>query len=357
MTVVVTGAFGNVGRYTLLRLRESGRAFVATDLRTPAAEKVRRTLGLADSEVDWVDLTDASAVEALVARHRPTAVIHLAAVIPPLAYARPEVAQAVNVDGTRNLVAAAEAFGGSCRFVQASSIAVHGSRNPYTTSELTAETELRPCEVYGAGKAAAERIVTGSSLEWAILRLGAVMFPEVDLGMDPDTVFLEAILPSDGRVQTVDVRDVAWALAAATTAECVGETLLIGGDHDTNRMTQGDLSNSLSSAIGLRGALPPGAPGDAGDDDGWFTVDWMDTRRAQELLDFQHHTWPETLASIRANAGRKRHLLPLVVPAARVALTLRSPRRGTRSAYTHPWREVAGRWGQSAVATDAFDRA
>jgi len=349
--VLVTGGFGNVGRHTVRTLLADRRRVVATDLRTPAAEAARRALGDQPGlEVVWTDLTDPEAGHALVAAHRPSAVIHLAAVIPPLAYARPHVAEAVNVHATRHLVSAVESLDDGCRFVLASSIGVHGSRNPHTMDELTASTPVRPVDVYGAGKAAGEATVTGSALEWVVLRLGAVIFPEVELAMDPDAVFMEAMLPVDGRVHTVDVRDVARALVNATTASCAGEFLLIAGD-DSHRMRQGELSRAMAAAIGLRFGLPPGRPGDPGDDDAWFVVDWMDTRRAQEVLQFQRHPWPETLAAIRAYVGAKRHLLPLVAPLARGYLTLRSPHRGAGSRYTDLWPGVVRRWGEAATTT------
>ena len=84
----------------------------------------------------------------------------------------------------------------------------------------------------------AEHLVRGSALDWVILRLGGVMTTEFSLGMGPDMLHFEGLLPSDGRLQTVDVRDVAHAFAAATTADVIGQTLLIGGD-DTHRQVQG----------------------------------------------------------------------------------------------------------------------
>ena len=59
--------------------------------------------------VRWADLTDPAAVQALLAEVSPAAVIHLAAVIPPLCYAKPQLAYKVNVGATENLVKAAEA--------------------------------------------------------------------------------------------------------------------------------------------------------------------------------------------------------------------------------------------------------
>lgn len=347
-TVLVTGAFGTVGRYTVRALLDDGWHVVATDLRTPVAEAARIAFGDDALEVVWADLTERDTVRELVTGTEPTAVVHLAAVIPPMAYRLPQVAAEVNVEATRHLVEAVSGVKQPCRLVHTSSIAVHGSRNPHTMEPLTAQTPVSPREAYGFGKAAAEEIVTSSDTDWAILRLGAVIFPDMDLGLDKDALFLESMLPSDARVHSVDVRDVARALAIATTAPCSSEILLIAGDN-THRMTQGAMSRSLTAALGLRGILPPGAPGDPDDDDAWFVVDWMDTARAQEVLDFQRHTWQRTLREIAENVGVLRHFMPLAVPLGRIYFSLSSPRRFSRSPYAELWPSVVARWGAEAV--------
>ncbi len=106
---------------------------------------------------------------------------------------------------------------------------------------LTADTPLRPSDIYGAHKVEAENLVRASGLDWVILRLGGVLTAEPRLDVDLDTIYFEASLPVDGRIQTVDVRDVARAFIAATTAPVVGETLLIGGD-ESHRLVQGDIA-------------------------------------------------------------------------------------------------------------------
>ena len=83
---------------------------------------------------------------------------------------------------------------------------------------LTADTPLRPSDIYGAHKVEAEQLVRGSGLNWVILRLGGVLTAEPRFDLDFDTMYFEASLPVDGRIQTVDVRDVARAFVAATTA-------------------------------------------------------------------------------------------------------------------------------------------
>src|ERR1700687_5021176 len=126
--VLVTGAFGLVGSATVKKLAADGRRVVAADLDTSANRKAAS--GLAGVEVRWADLTDPGAVDTLVTEVSPTAIVHLAAVIPPLCYARPALARKVNVDATASLIRTAEAQPTPPRFVQASSVAVYGARNP-----------------------------------------------------------------------------------------------------------------------------------------------------------------------------------------------------------------------------------
>ncbi len=342
--VLVTGAFGLVGTATVRHLARLGRRVVATDLDTPANRAAAASLPTGVS-VRWADLTDARQVPELLSEVQPASLVHLAAIIPPLCYAQPALARRVNVDATANLVNAAAAQSNPPRFVQASSIAVYGPRNPHRFSEvLTAETPVRPYDVYGGHKVEAESIVRESGLEWVILRLGGVLTVDLSLGMDPNIIYFEALLPTDGRLQTVDVRDVAHAFAAATNTDVVGRTLLIGGD-DSHRLIQGEIAASTAAAMGLVGGLPTGRPGDPEDDDGWFATDWMDTATAQELLGHQHYSWPQLLAETAEKAGWKRFPLRLIAPLAREYLKRQSPYYRQPGRYANPWEAVRRKWG------------
>ncbi len=342
--VLVTGAFGLVGSATVKQLAATGRHVVATDLETPATQKAATELP-AGVQVRWADLTDLAAVETLLAEVSPAAVVHLAAVIPPLCYAKPELAYKVNVGATANIVKAAENQANPPRLVQASSIAVYGPRNPYRiTDVLTAQTPVNPYDNYGKHKVEAESIVRASTLDWVILRLGGVLTTEPNLGMDPNLIFFEGVLPVDGRLQTVDVRDVASAFAAATTADVLGQTLLIGGD-DSHRQRQGDIGQSTTAAMGLVGALPAGRKGDPNDDNGWFATDWMDTATAQQVLKHQHYSWPDMLAQTAEKVGWKRYLFRAAAPLARQYLKRQSPYYGQPPGYGNPWEAVRRKWG------------
>ena len=196
-------------------------------------------------------------MQRLVSDVAPAAIIHLAAIIAPPIYRNAKLARRVNVDATATLVRVAEAQPTPPRFVHASSNAVFGARNPHRhTALLRADDPMRPCDIYSGTKAEAEEIVRSSSLDWVVLRFGGVLSTDLSaLPLSADAMFFESALPSDGRVHNVDVRDVAWACAAATTADVAREILLIAGD-DSHHLRYGDLGPALSAALGIPGACP-----------------------------------------------------------------------------------------------------
>jgi nucleoside-diphosphate-sugar epimerase len=364
-TVLVTGAMGQVGSRLTELLLERGRRVVALDLATEKttarAAALRPAPGRPGELVaTFVDLTDADAVRAVVERERPDAVVHLAAVVSPPCYRSPELARRVNVDGTANLVAAAGAQPSPPVFVQASSTAVYGSRNPYRKlGRLTPETAVGPIECYGAHKVAAERIVTGSGLRAAVLRIGGILSPDGLALSGPDYFVLMRATPRDNRVHMVDARDVALAFAnALDRIDAVdGKVVLVGGD-ESYVHTHAGVQDDVFAAIGL-GRVGPSTnlPGDPDDDRGWGLTDWLDTTESQELLDFQQHRWDDTLDWLAQAQGRRRIAAravgPLARPALRTVLAVhrRLERRGP---YADPWSLIARTYGEH-VLVDAAD--
>jgi nucleoside-diphosphate-sugar epimerase len=344
--VLVTGGFGLVGSQTVRRLARDGRHVIAADLGTPAQRKAAVSLP-ANAEARWVDLTDLHAVDRLVAEVSPTAIVHLAAVIPPAIYRHPALGRRVNVDATAALLGAAKSCAQPPRFVLASSSAVYGSRNPHRQHErLRADSPLRPSDIYGAHKFEAENLVRSSGLEWVILRLGGVISVDPDaMPFTGDALFFESALPTDGRLHTVDVRDVAAAFAAATTADVAGEALVIAGD-ESHLHRQKDIGVAMAAARGLSDVLPAGRPGDPDSDEDWFVTDWLDTVRAQQALSFQHHSWPEMLAEMRAAAGWRRYPMSFVAPVARQLLKRRAAYRHAPGRYADPWGAIRLRLGE-----------
>ncbi|UXA11950.1 NAD-dependent epimerase/dehydratase family protein [Mycobacterium sp. SMC-8] len=343
--VLVTGGFGLVGSATVQRLVELGRRVVVADLGTPANRAAAERLP-AGVSVRWTDLTDADQTARLVAEVAPEVIIHLAAIIPPGIYKNRALARRVNVDATATLVRVAEAQPTPPRFVQASSNAVYGARNPFMSEgPVTADTPMKHSDLYSAHKAEAETIVRSSSLEWVVLRLGGVLSVDPKaIPFSADALYFESVLPADGRLHSVDVRDVAWAFAAATTAEVAREILLIAGD-DSHRVLQGEVGRALAESRGLKGGLVPGRKGNPNSDEDWFVTDWMDTTRAQEALQFQHHSWQDMLDEAHRRAGASRYALRVAAPLIRAILKRRSAYWRQPGQYADPWGAIKRKIG------------
>lgn len=102
-------------------------------------------------------------------------VIHLAAIIPPLADKMPKLAKKVNVIGTKNLIEGLKKFSPDAFLLYSSSISVYGDRvkDPW----IKVSDKLIPSErdEYAITKIEAENLIKSSNLNYTIFRLTAIM--------------------------------------------------------------------------------------------------------------------------------------------------------------------------------------
>jgi len=127
MKVLLTGAFGNLGSLVIGALLERNHYVVAFDLPSKLNRKIAKSVeGVRNLEIVWGDIRDADQVASLV--HRVEAVVHLAAIIAPLSERNPELAHAVNVEGTEHVLRAIRSAARPPLLVFISSISARGRR-------------------------------------------------------------------------------------------------------------------------------------------------------------------------------------------------------------------------------------
>lgn len=366
-TIVVTGAFGQLGRRVTAILLDRCFRVVALDLSTEKTRAAAQELALQAPAGRLVpaftDLLDVKAVRRVLAEYQPEAIVHLAAVISPSSYRDPRLARRINVDGTQVVLDAAQRLPVAPLVVFASSAAVYGSRNPYRHPELiTAQTPVNPIDQYGHDKVCAEAAVSDSALPHCILRLAGIISPDAASSFNRDYLVLMRATPGNNRLHTVDARDAALALANVLDCRDVvaGQVLLIGGDA-SHRQTHRAAEDDMMHALGL-GRLGDSAslPGDPLDEQGWSFTGWFDTTESQALLDFQHHRWADTIAWVAQSENRLRPVLtaigpllrPLMRPLMRQVLAVQR-RREHRGPYADPWRLIEATFGPEALADNA----
>lgn len=315
MTILLTGATGNVGSHTLpelLRRRHDVRCL--TRLTTPN----RRAAAQHKAETVWGDITDPDAVAQ--ASVGVDTVIHLAAMIPPAADEQPDRARAVNVDGTANIIAACHAQPEPPRLLFTSTFDVHG----FTLDKPPprhVDDPVMATNPYTEHKIECEAMIKESGLAWSILRLADVPI----LGIrDPHPIMFEIGL--DNRIESLHADDAGLAIANALDTPAVwGRVLFIGGGASC-QLTYREYLTRLLAAMGVD-PLPEEAFSDA-----VYATDWLDTEESEALLHYQRHTFDDIAEAIAASLGWKRRLASVASPLARAAILRLSPYYGRHSA-------------------------
>ncbi|MBN2891750.1 MAG: NAD(P)-dependent oxidoreductase [Bacteroidales bacterium] len=173
MNILITGASGTVGFETIKHFLESDKKTSITvfDLYSP---KVKKCLRIFKNKVEIVygNISNYSEVEE-VCKNKDI-VIHLAAIIPPLADEKPELAEKVNVEGTKNIIEALKKHSPKAMLIYSSSISVYGDRINTPNIKTTDELKPSPRDEYAKTKIKAEKLVQNSGLKWTIFRLTAI---------------------------------------------------------------------------------------------------------------------------------------------------------------------------------------
>ncbi len=320
---LLTGAAGRIGKYVIGALARRGVEVVATDIVSEGIPE--------DTRFERCDLTDAHAVRRLVALVKPDAVVHCAAIVAPISYAEPELAEAVNLSGTRNLIRATRKHAPGAFFVFVSSYAAFGPCSPGDPVRRAIDP-CRPDDSYGLQKLTAESWLRYSGLRQCSLRLGAVMDLSSLMPEHPSYrpfVFMVPLLqPEHG----IDVRDAARAIASAAVRQLDGHLFLIGGD-DSWKVQARQLREEVFSAMGL--PMPAADAfrhvADASVAEGWFYECWMDEKQSEQTLRFQRVSRPDFMNELRRRYRLRKVALSPMRPLVSRSLAAASPYTGKQA--------------------------
>lgn len=276
MRVAITGGAGSLGRELVCRLVERQMTVVVMDLPGSNTLSLRR--------LDGVEVCEGSIADTALLRHALSdadAVVHLAALLPPVSERDRETTMAVNVEGTRGVVDAMQRVCPHARLVFSSSVCVYGDTSTETPPVDTSHP-LLPMDVYSESKAAAECVVAASGLPYVVARISGIAVPAFLAPPDP-WPFL-----ADQRIEYICREDVVTALAACVTADGIeSHTLNIAGGGSW-RLRGGEFVAGYNEVMGL-------APDDAGYRDTPGAFDWYATDEAQVLLGYQRTPYPRFL--------------------------------------------------------------
>jgi len=303
MQVLVTGAFGRLGQEVLRRLVHEGHTAVAFDLPSKPNRRLAKRFE-DDVRIVWGDIRSREEVDATV--KGCDAIIHNAGILSPMTERQPELAHAVNVVGTQNIIEAMAAQCQTPRLVYASTFSVCGPRVP-GGPPLAANDPAIGTDHYTSHKTECERIIRESSLPWVIFRIGVSVSAQAK-DFSPDIFRLLFEIDPRTRLEYVHPRDVALAQVRATSApDALGKILMIGGG-ESCRMSFKDFYGAIFGASGV-GELPAEAYGKRP-----YYCDWIDTTESQAILHYQEHTFDDFIREFRHESRWTRPVVRLFSP-------------------------------------------
>jgi len=293
MRVLITGGAGRLGINVGKAFIKCGFQVRVFDLDTPGnRNSVKRLNG--KSEIYWGDITRPDSVQK--ALEGVDAIVHMAGILPPLAYEKPELAAKVNVGGTRILVDILKQTGRRIPFIFTSSVAAFGPTPDATEPLCPEEHDANPRGAYGETKLQAENIIKESGIDYVILRLTATMYLNFSIS-DLKRMFT---VPLNNRVEYCHPDDTASAIlnAVKNFDSVKGNTLVISGGPE-QRMLYKDMIIRILGVMGL--PVPPASK---------FTkepyyLDWYDTTKSQKLLNFQHRSFADYIKDYSKQLSRQ----------------------------------------------------
>lgn len=286
---LITGAGGCIGAWVLKLLTDADIACVAFDV---SADRHRPALlfeRAADADaVIWEtgDIADSARVAEVVERHRPTAIIHLAALQVPFCRADPAAGARANVVGTVNIFAAA-ARHQIRRLVYASSVAANAMQDESPWLKT----------LYGAYKICNEQMAQvywqNEALPSIGIRPSVIYGPARDQGMSskPTLAVLAAVaglpyqIPFTGNIGFVYAAEAAEAFIQAATKDPDEATVFnLNGTPETVENFIALLKEHLPQAdIGCDGSPLP------------FPADFSDAPLRAQIGNYRHFSLAEGL--------------------------------------------------------------
>lgn len=279
---LVTGAAGSVGKEVVEGLVKRGWSVRAFDLPGRDFSSLEDRSGI---EIVRGDVTDPSSLAAMGA---VDAVVHLAALLPPVSERDREQSFKVNVEGTRHLLqaCAAAAVGEKMpHFVLSSSVATYGDTSGEEPPVRVGHSQ-RPVDIYGDSKVAAERLVLASGLPYTVLRISAVSIPAI---LEPPEVWPFA---SEQRVEFIARGDAVLALLNSVgNSAAVGKILNVAGGLTWRVLGRQYVANMYEildlDPVEARYQVGPS----------WF--DWYDSAESDAILGYQRTSYEEFLRQLR----------------------------------------------------------
>ncbi|MGD6808117.1 MAG: NAD-dependent epimerase/dehydratase family protein [Candidatus Bathyarchaeia archaeon] len=300
MKILITGAFGNVGKTVLKEACRRAHEVIVFEVENKKTRKEAKKVKNKIEKVVFGDIRNFDDVKAAV--QECDAVIHLAAIIPPLSKKRRELTMDVNFGGTVNLIKAIKETKRAVPFIFTSSASVMGPTQ--LQNRLVSRNDpLVITGNYEESKIKCEQFLKENADNYLVFRLAGVLPKFSVTSLAGSFSLLEELfdMHPDMRLEMVTAEDVAAALVTGAEKLKEGSTpknqayILGGGKQNGWQFRGGEFLSCLFGALSL--PVP---------DKKYFTadlntyhLDWYDTKEAQQEFSYQNSSFEEYIKNVK----------------------------------------------------------
>ncbi|MDI6860823.1 MAG: NAD(P)-dependent oxidoreductase [Caldisericia bacterium] len=317
MKVLVTGGFGNIGKYVVEELINRKLSVRILDLKTKKNLKLSKRLkGI---EIYWGDITNRSDV--INALKDINVVVHLAFIIPKISSTnfdinkQPKLAEKINIYGTKNLIECMKEVKSTDKIIFTSSVHVYGITQ-HLPPPRKVDDELNPNDLYSYHKLLCEKMLKESNLKYIIMRLGASITLDLKIVNFIRDLFE---IPLDNRIEYVHPKDIAVAIANAIERDDLWyKTFNIGGGKSCQYLYK-DFVSKILDAIGI------GMFEETLFCKEYFAVDFLDTEESEKLLNYQKRNLNDYINDLKKALSYRKYLIKIFKPIIRYYIISKSP--------------------------------
>ena len=171
--VLLTGASGGIGFEVFQQLLYTEKCNLTIFIRNSRKNKKRFKAYVEQVKIIYGDLSNEESLKQICEPY--DTVIHLAAIIPPIAYKSELKTNEVNFLGTQLLIRHLENYCPKAFFMFSSSVAIYGDRLENPEIRVSDILHNDDEDFYVQSKIKAEKAVRNSRLDWTIFRLTAIL--------------------------------------------------------------------------------------------------------------------------------------------------------------------------------------
>ncbi|MEG0026066.1 MAG: NAD(P)-dependent oxidoreductase [Bacilli bacterium] len=299
--ILLTGAAGSIGYETLKQLITTNHEITVLDL--PTKNNKNKLEPLKNQiTIIYGNINNEETIKHAI--KNKDIIIHLAAIIPPLADKNPELTRQINYFGTLNIIKQIKSTNKNCFLIYSSSVSVYGDRinNPWI--KVSDPLKASYSDYYAYTKIETEKLIKSSHINYTIFRLTGIMG-------HPKTDPLMFHMPLNTKIEIATTKDTAKAFVNAIekTKELNHNTYNLGGGKQC-RTTYQDFLTNMFKIYGLNiKFMKERAFAEKNFHCGYF----LDSDKLNKILNFQTDTLKSYYDRIKKETKKPFHNISVIL--------------------------------------------